>query len=64
LSGHDPLDQDDWETLQAELRSALQQRQAALERVAQTQAELEELMSRARSLLAREDTGEKPDADR
>jgi hypothetical protein len=61
LSDRGPLDQDDWETLEAELRSALQQRRAALERMQQTQAELEDLMRRARGVLARETTADDPE---
>ena len=47
--------------LEAELRQAIQHRRAALERVRETQAELEELMERARRLLA-ERGGDPPGA--
>jgi hypothetical protein len=47
----DPLGQDEIETLQAELRQALQHQRAALEHMAETQAELRRLMDRARGLL-------------
>jgi hypothetical protein len=46
----EPLDQDEWSTLEGELRSALQQRRAAQQRLGETQAELERLLERARRL--------------
>jgi hypothetical protein len=49
----DPVGQSEVETLQAELREALQHQRAALERVQETQVEVEALMRRARDLLAR-----------
>jgi hypothetical protein len=51
--GEDPLDQSELATLEAELRAARQQHAAALERVRETQAEIQALMERARALLAR-----------
>jgi hypothetical protein len=49
----DPHEQDEWETLHAEVRSAAQHRDAEYERMVETQRELERLIERARSLLAR-----------
>jgi hypothetical protein len=48
-----PVEESDIETLEAELRQALQHQRAAVERVQETQAEVESLMRRARSLLER-----------
>ncbi len=48
---HEPLGQGEIETLHAELRAALQHQRAAVERVKETQAEVEALMRRARELL-------------
>ena len=45
------LAQSEIETLQAELRAALQHERAAVERVQETQREVEALMQRARALL-------------
>lgn len=47
----------DLSALQAELRQALQHRRAALERVRETQAELEALIERARRALERPGSG-------
>ena len=47
----EPLHQDEWSTLEAELRRAVQHRQAAFEQMQETQREVEELMARARRLL-------------
>lgn len=47
----EPLQQDEWSTLEAELRRAVQHRQAAFEQMQETQREVEELMARARRLL-------------
>jgi hypothetical protein len=48
----EPSGPEDWATLEAGLREAIQHRRAALERVRETQAELEALIERARRLLA------------
>jgi hypothetical protein len=53
----DDRDQIHWETMQAELRSALQHQRAAYQQMLETQRELELLMERAQHLLAREATG-------
>jgi uncharacterized coiled-coil DUF342 family protein len=47
----EPLQQDEWSTLEAELRRAVQHRQAAFEQMQETQREVEALMARARQLL-------------
>lgn len=47
-----PREQSEWETLQAEIRSALQHQRAAYEQMIETQAEVEALLERARSLLS------------
>lgn len=47
----EPLQQDEWSTLEAELRRAVQHRQAAFEQMQETQREVEALMARARRLL-------------
>ena len=47
----EPFQQDEWSTLEAELRRAVQHRQAAFEQMQETQREVEELMARARRLL-------------
>jgi acyl-CoA reductase-like NAD-dependent aldehyde dehydrogenase len=47
----EPIEQGEIETLEAELRAALQQQRAAVERVQETQAEVEALIRRARELL-------------
>jgi hypothetical protein len=49
----EPVEQSEIVTLEAELRAALQQQRAALERVQEAQAEVEALLRRARELLAR-----------
>ncbi|CAN5729245.1 hypothetical protein BH23GEM6_BH23GEM6_21570 [soil metagenome] len=51
------FDQTEWETLQAELRSAVQHQRAAYEQMIETQQELERLMERAHHLLARMEAG-------
>lgn len=48
-----PAEQDEWSTLEAELREAVQHRDAARERMLETQREVEALMARAQALLAR-----------
>ena len=57
----DPLEsiaeQGEIEALEAELRAALQQQRAAVERVQETQDEIATLMARARALLERRDGG-------
>jgi hypothetical protein len=50
-------EQTEWETLQAEIRSAVQHQRAAYEQMIETQAEVEALLARARSLLAIKETG-------
>ena len=50
-----PLDQDDLGTLQAELREAIQHHRAAVQRMQETQAELQGLLQRARTLLGGKD---------
>lgn len=47
----EPFQQDEWSTLEAELRRAVQHRQAAFEQMQETQREVEALMARARRLL-------------
>ncbi len=47
----EPFQQDEWSTLEAELRRAVQHRQAAFEQMQETQREVEALMTRARRLL-------------
>jgi hypothetical protein len=54
--GDDPIVQDEMETLQAELREALQHQRAAVERMEETQAEVKALLERARKLLHRADS--------
>lgn len=49
----DPLEQDEIRTLEAELRAALQHRNAAYEQMQETQRELDALLRRAQGLLAR-----------
>ncbi|HEX2187276.1 MAG TPA: hypothetical protein VHG51_00185 [Longimicrobiaceae bacterium] len=58
----DPAEQDEWTTLEAELREALQHREAAREQMLETRREVEALLARARELLARtrEGAGERP----
>jgi|GEM_PF-6391156 len=60
----EPLEQDDWSTLQAELRRAEQHRLAAYERLRETQREVEALLARARELTqrVREEEGAGPPA--
>jgi hypothetical protein len=48
----DIRDQGEWETLQAELRGALQHQRAAYARLVETQQDLQQLMERARRLIA------------
>jgi hypothetical protein len=48
----DVREQGEWETLQAELRSALQHQRAAYVRMVETQRELQRLMERARRLIS------------
>jgi hypothetical protein len=61
LDADDPLDdlahQGEVDALEAELRAALQQQRAAVERVQETQQEIAALMARARTLLERRDDG-------
>ena len=47
----EPLGQDEWSTLQAELRQALQLQRAAYEQMLEAQSALEEVTARARHLL-------------
>ncbi len=47
----DHVDQDDYNTLQGEVRRAEQHRRAAYEQLAETQREIEDLLERARTLL-------------
>ena len=47
----EPLGQDEWDTLQAELRQALQLQRAAYEQMLEAQSALEEVTARARHLL-------------
>jgi hypothetical protein len=54
----DPLEQGEWSTLEAELRQALQHQKAAYEQMVETQREVEELMDRARKLLAAREAAE------
>ncbi|MET0396229.1 MAG: hypothetical protein ABW277_05365 [Longimicrobiaceae bacterium] len=55
----EPFQQDEWSTLEAELRRAVQHRQAAFEQMQETQREVEALMARARRLLTQvQDTRE------
>lgn len=49
----DPLDQSDLSTLEAELREAVQHRDAAVQRAAEAGKELEGAIERARVTLAR-----------
>jgi hypothetical protein len=49
----DPLGQEEIGTLEAELREALQHQRAAVERMRETQTEVETLLRRARELLER-----------
>jgi hypothetical protein len=49
-----PLQQEELDTLEAELRAAVQHRDAEVERMQETQAEVEALLSRARKLLEKE----------
>jgi hypothetical protein len=46
------------EAMEADLREAIQHRAAALERVSETQAELEAALQRAAELLARQPFGD------
>lgn len=57
-----PHEQDDWTTLEAELRQAVQHQQAAYEQMRETQREVEALMARARELLAQVQEAREPDA--
>ena len=54
----DPLDQDDTATLEAELRRAIQHRDAAQARAAEAGRELQRVMERARELLERTRKGD------
>jgi hypothetical protein len=56
----DPREQDELRTLDAELRQALQHRRAAVEQLREMQDALNELLARARSLLARQGPGGGP----
>ncbi len=49
----EPLEQDEWSTLEAELRQALQHRSAAYEQLREIQEEMRRLMERARAVLDR-----------
>ena len=49
----EPMEQDEWSTLEAELRRATQHRTAAYEQMMETQREVQALMARAQELLAR-----------
>jgi hypothetical protein len=51
-------EQGEWETLQAEIRSAVQHQRAAYEQMIETQAEVEVLLARARALLAAARSGD------
>ena len=55
----DPLNQDDTATLGAELRRAIQHREAAQARAAEAGRELQKVMERARDLLERTRKGGK-----
>jgi len=57
-------DQMQWETMQAELRSALQHQRAAYQQMLETQRELERLMERAQHLLGGEATENMPGGQR
>lgn len=48
-----PLDQSELDTLEAELRQAMQHREAALQRASEAGKELEETIERARAMLDR-----------
>ena len=54
---HDPLSQDESATLEAELRQALQHRDAELARAEEIRAELQQLMARAEAILKRRPQG-------
>jgi hypothetical protein len=58
----DPGKQSEWATLQAELRSAVQHQRAAYARLIETQREVQNLMDRARRLLAPADAAAATDA--
>lgn len=47
----EPLAQDEWNTLQAELRQAVQLQRAAYEQMLEAQSALEKVTARARHLL-------------
>lgn len=53
MSDEETLGQDDWSTLQAELREAVQHQRAAYEQMLERQRELEAAVERARVLLER-----------
>lgn len=49
----EPMEQDEWSTLEAELRRATRHRSAAYEQMLETQREVQALMARAQELLAK-----------
>jgi hypothetical protein len=53
MSMNDPVGQSEIETLQAELRSAVQHRNAAYEQMQETQRAVHEVVLRAQALLAK-----------
>jgi hypothetical protein len=59
----EPTDQNEIETLEAELRSALQHQRAAYERLQETQHDVYALVVRARALLQRLQSGKPTRAD-
>ena len=50
---NDPLEQDEWSTLEAQLREALQHQRAAYEQLQERQRDVDEVMARARARIAR-----------
>jgi hypothetical protein len=56
VDGSDVVAQDEMETLRAELREAMQHQKAAVERMEETQAEVQALLERARKLLGRSES--------
>ena len=57
MSTDDPLSQDESATLEAELRQALQHRDAELARAEEIRTELRQLMARAEAILKRRPPG-------
>ena len=49
----EPMEQDEWTALEEQLREALQHQRAAYEQLQERQREVDEVMERARALLAR-----------